>query len=155
VAHSFSNSVSSVCWPAWRPYLPLGTLAGALLYPRANHTIPPLRLTAVLEEVGLAALAPELDDVQDWSQRLSIGEQQRLAFARIFLNEPVLLFLDEATSALDEPSEARLYQMLRSMPARPTIVSVGHRSTLRPFHESILDLGAVVRYAHNGIAHSR
>jgi putative ATP-binding cassette transporter len=62
----------------------------------------------VLEEVGLGALAGELDMIENWAQRLSLGEQQRLAFARILLVEPALLFLDEATSALDEPSEAQL-----------------------------------------------
>jgi vitamin B12/bleomycin/antimicrobial peptide transport system ATP-binding/permease protein len=96
----------------------------------------------VLQEVGLGPLAAELDDVQNWSQRLSLGEQQRLAFARILLIEPVLLFLDEATSALDEVCEARLYGLLRTAPWRPTIVSVGHRSTLRGFHDQVIDVTA-------------
>jgi putative ATP-binding cassette transporter len=126
-----------------RPYLPLGTLASALRYPRSEKnafSIP--KLAAVLEEVGLRSLAAELDDVQNWSQRLSLGEQQRLAFARILLLKPSLLFLDEATSALDEEAEARLYGLLRAAPWRPTIVSVGHRSTLRGFHYQILDVAA-------------
>jgi vitamin B12/bleomycin/antimicrobial peptide transport system ATP-binding/permease protein len=124
-----------------RPYLPLGTLASTLRYPRSEKNAFPLaRLAAVLEEVGLGWLAAELDDVQNWSQRLSLGEQQRLAFARILLLKPALLFLDEATSALDEKSEASLYGMLRAATWRPTIVSVGHRSTLRSFHDQILDV---------------
>ena len=126
-----------------RPYLPLGTLASALRYPGTEKgAYSSQRLEAVLEEVGLGALAAELDDVQNWSQRLSLGEQQRLAFARILLIKPALLFLDEATSALDEVCEARLYGLLRSAPWRPTIVSVGHRSTLRGFHDQILDIAA-------------
>jgi putative ATP-binding cassette transporter len=126
-----------------RPYLPLGTLAGALLYPRGDKChLPTTRLAAVLEEVGLGTLTDELDVVENWSQRLSLGEQQRLAFARIFLTKPALLFLDEATSALDEPSEARLYGLLRAASWKPTIVSVGHRSTLHNFHDEILDLTA-------------
>jgi putative ATP-binding cassette transporter len=126
-----------------RPYLPLGTLAHALRYPCGQkNTLPILRLAAVLEEVGLGALAAELDEVQNWSQRLSLGEQQRLAFARILLLKPALLFLDEATSALDEASEGLLYGLLRAAPWRPTIVSVGHRSTLRNLHDQILDLTA-------------
>jgi vitamin B12/bleomycin/antimicrobial peptide transport system ATP-binding/permease protein len=126
-----------------RPYLPLGTLASALRYPGIEKgAFSSQRLEAVLEEVGLGALAPELDDVQNWSQRLSLGEQQRLAFARILLLKPVMLFLDEATSALDELCEARLYGLLRTAPWRPTIVSVGHRSTLRSFHDQILDITA-------------
>ena len=126
-----------------RPYLPLGTLANALRYPRGEKNAFPLsRLAAVLEEAGLGWLAAELDDVQNWSQRLSLGEQQRLAFVRILLLKPALLFLDEATSALDEDSEARLYGLVRAAPWRPTIVSVGHRSTLRNFHDQILDVAA-------------
>jgi putative ATP-binding cassette transporter len=126
-----------------RPYLPLGTLASALRYPRSEkNTFPILRLALALEEVGLGALAAELEDVQNWSQRLSLGEQQRLAFARILLLKPALLFLDEATSALDEATEAKLYGLLRAAPWRPTIISVGHRSTLRSFHDQILDIAA-------------
>ena len=126
-----------------RPYLPLGTLASALHYPHSEKTtFSTPRLAALLEEVGLGALTPELEDVQNWSQRLSLGEQQRLAFARILLMKPALLFLDEATSALDEDAEARLYGLLRAAPWRPTIVSVGHRSTLRSFHDQILEVGS-------------
>jgi vitamin B12/bleomycin/antimicrobial peptide transport system ATP-binding/permease protein len=124
-----------------RPYLPLGTLANALRYPGID-AFSIHRLEAALEEVGLGALAAELNEVQNWSQRLSLGEQQRLAFARILLLEPILLFLDEATSALDELCEARLYGLLRTAPWRPTIVSVGHRSTLRDFHDQIMDITA-------------
>ena len=126
-----------------RPYLPLGTLANALRYPGTEKgAFPFARLAAVLEEVGLGSLATELDDVQNWSQRLSLGEQQRLAFARIYLLKPKLLFLDEATSALDEACEAKLYGMLRNAPWEPTIVSVGHRSTLRSFHDQIVEVAA-------------
>ena len=126
-----------------RPYLPLGTLASALCYPHSEKiTFSTPRLAAMLEEVGLGSLAPELDDVQNWSQRLSLGEQQRLAFARILLMKPALLFLDEATSALDEDAEAKLYGLLRTAPWRPTIVSIGHRSTVRGFHDQILDVAA-------------
>src|ERR1700693_2672032 len=126
-----------------RPYLPLGTLAAALLYPGGDHNnSPTARLAAVLTQVGLGPLVNELDVLQDWSHRLSPGEQQRFAFARIFLLEPDLLFLDEATSALDEHSEAQLYSLLRAASWRPTIVSVGHRGTLRGFHDRILEVGA-------------
>jgi len=140
-----------------RPYLPLGTLADTLLYPlgqrsRGNvdsrnekNRLPLAQLTTVLEQVGLRALAGELETMDNWTQRLSLGEQQRLAFARILLSEPSLVFLDEATSALDERSEAQLYTLLRAAPWRPTIVSVGHRRTLRDFHDQILD---IVDFAH-------
>src|SRR6266436_3241614 len=126
-----------------RPYLPLGTLSCALLYPQNyEHRFPMARLTAVLEKVGLGTLAPHLDTVENWSQRLSLGEQQRLAFARIFLAEPTVVFLDEATSALDELSEAQLYGMLRAAPWKPAVVSVGHRRTLHSLHDHILDIVA-------------
>src|ERR1700761_3626865 len=106
-----------------RPYLPLGTLASALRYPGTEKAAySSQRLEAVLEEVGLGALTAELEDAQNWSQRLSLGEQQRLAFARILLMKPALLFLDEATSALDEDAEGKLYGLLRAAPWRPTIV---------------------------------
>jgi putative ATP-binding cassette transporter len=128
-----------------RPYLPLGTLAAALVYPGGDKNIRPrTKLAAVLEQVGLGALVNELDAVQDWSQRLSPGEQQRFAFARIFLTQPGLLFLDEASSALDEDSEAELYGLLRAASWRPTIVSIGHRSTLRRFHDQVLEITAPV-----------
>jgi putative ATP-binding cassette transporter len=84
----------------------------------------------------------ELNVVQNRSQRLSPGEQQRLAFARIFLLKPALLFLDEATSALDESSESQLYCLLRTASWRPTIVSVGRRGTLRNFHDQLLEISA-------------
>jgi vitamin B12/bleomycin/antimicrobial peptide transport system ATP-binding/permease protein len=126
-----------------RPYLPLGTLASVLLYPRGNQCgVSHIRLVAALEKVGLGTLKDQLDTEENWSQRLSLGEQQRLAFARILLVEPAILFLDEATSALDEHSEAKLYSLLCSDLWHPTIVSVGHRSTLRSFHKSIVDIGA-------------
>ena len=83
----------------------------------------------MLEEVGLGWLAAELDEVQNWSQRLSLGEQQRLAFARILLLKPALLFLDEATSALDEASEARLYGLLRDCS-----MAAHHRQRRSPKH---------------------
>lgn len=71
---------------------------------------------------------------------LSPGEQQRVAFVRVFLQQPDLLFLDEATSALDEPTEAALYGQLRRRLPHATIASIAHRSTLRRFHDLHLDI---------------
>jgi vitamin B12/bleomycin/antimicrobial peptide transport system ATP-binding/permease protein len=135
----------SILFVPQRPYLPLGKLPAALLYPSGDlNNISTARLAAVLTQVGLGALVEELDAIHDWSLRLSPGEQQRFAFARIFLMQPTLVFLDEATSALDESSEAHLYGMLRSASWRPTIVSVGHRSTIRRFHDQVVELDAFV-----------
>jgi putative ATP-binding cassette transporter len=128
-----------------RPYLPLGTLTSALLYPQIDgSSVPPERLKRVLKDVGLDGLIGELNTEENWGQRLSLGEQQRLGFARILLAAPTLLFLDEATSGIDEPWEARLYSLLRSGSWRPTVISVGHRSTLLKFHDDVLDLTAFI-----------
>ncbi len=127
-----------------RPYLPLGSLHTALLYPEEDRAVAKERLEEVLREVGLGTFADKLDTVDNWAQRLSLGEQQRLAFARILLTEPATLFLDEATSALDEKAEAALYALLREVPWRPAMVSVGHRSTLRAFHDRVLPLAAAI-----------
>jgi putative ATP-binding cassette transporter len=80
-----------------------------------------------------------LEEEANWAQRLSIGEQQRLAFARVLLARPEIVFLDEATSALDEAAEVSLYRLLREAPWKPTIVSVGHHGTLRRFHDVVVD----------------
>jgi vitamin B12/bleomycin/antimicrobial peptide transport system ATP-binding/permease protein len=123
-----------------RPYLPLGTLADALVYPRSAAEMPRERLVEALRTVGLPQLVDRLDEEGNWAQRLSIGEQQRVAFARVLLARPEIVFLDEATSALDEAAETSLYRLLREAPWRPTIVSVGHHGTLQRFHEAIVNL---------------
>jgi vitamin B12/bleomycin/antimicrobial peptide transport system ATP-binding/permease protein len=123
-----------------RPYLPLGTLAEVLVYPNAAAEFPHAKLTEALRAVGLPQLIDRLDEDGNWAHRLSIGEQQRLAFARILLARPEIVFLDEATSALDEAAEMSLYRLLREAPWHPTIVSVGHHGTLRRFHDTIVDL---------------
>lgn len=130
-----------------RPYLPLGTLKRALIYPRSEEetrSISNERLKEVLSEVGLPELGSKLELTDDWSRILSLGEQQRLAFARVLLSEPTILFLDEATSALDEPREREMYELLRKKFPALTVVSVGHRSTLFEQHdlELALDGGA-------------
>jgi vitamin B12/bleomycin/antimicrobial peptide transport system ATP-binding/permease protein len=124
-----------------RPYLPLGSLAEVIHYPRTLECMESdAVIFDVLNRINLQKLVPDIDVVDDWSKRLSLGEQQRLAFARLLLIKPALVFLDEATSALDEKSEAALYRTLRDAPWRPAIVSVGHRSTLIQLHDRILDL---------------
>ena len=123
-----------------RPYLPLGTLSDALAYPRAAAELPRERLLEALRAVGLPQLGERLDEEGNWAQRLSIGEQQRVAFARVLLARPEIVFLDEATSALDEVAEMSLYRLLREAPWRPTIVSVGHHGTLQRFHDKVVDL---------------
>ena len=127
-----------------RPYLPLGTLAEILVYPHAATDFPRDKLAEALRAVGLPQLVDRLDEDGNWALRLSIGEQQRLAFARVLLARPEIVFLDEATSALDEAAEMSLYRLLREAPWRPTIVSVGHHGTLRRFHDTVVDLAQAV-----------
>lgn len=123
-----------------RPYLPVGTLRGALAYPEALETYDDERLREALEAVGLPALAARLDDSAPWGTVLSGGEQQRLAVARALLVAPDALLLDEATSALDEASEATLYRLLRERLPQTAMLSIGHRSTLVELHERQLFL---------------
>ncbi|MBQ7514764.1 MAG: ABC transporter ATP-binding protein/permease [Schwartzia sp.] len=130
-----------------RPYLPLGTLRRAICYPLADENcLSAEELAAILRRVDLAEFIGRLEDTDDWSRILSLGEQQRIAFARILVTRPDWIFLDEATSALDEPREQRLYELLRQELPDMGIVSVGHRGTLFAQHDSELHLesGAAV-----------
>ena len=124
-----------------KPYLPLGTLRRALIYPEAEKNSPPEdKLKSALQLADLPNLVSKLDDAEDWSRILSVGEQQRLAFARVILSAPNYIFLDEATSALDEPRELEMYQLLKKILPDTTIISVGHRSTLFQVHDIELKL---------------
>jgi putative ATP-binding cassette transporter len=123
-----------------RPYLPIGSLEAAIAYPAAPGTFDADAMREVLHAVGLAALAPRLYEDAHWNRMLSLGEQQRLGLARAILHAPDYLFLDEATASLDEPAEAALYRLLQQRLANSSIVSIGHRSTLRAFHRRHLTL---------------
>jgi vitamin B12/bleomycin/antimicrobial peptide transport system ATP-binding/permease protein len=117
-----------------KPYLPLGSIREVVSYPTPPAGISDAALRDALEAVGLPALTERLDESANWALRLSPGEQQRIAFARALVQKPDWLFLDEATSAVDEEGEERLYTLLRERLPGVTLISVGHRSTLRPFH---------------------
>ena len=123
-----------------RPYLPIGSLREAVAYPSVSTGLPDETLRAVLIDCELAHLADRLDDHEHWAQRLSPGEQQRLAFARALLHKPEWLFLDEATSALDTDTEQHLYQLLRERLPGTTLVSIAHRPTVAAFHTRQLAL---------------
>lgn len=118
-----------------RPYLPIGTLREVVSYPMPADGVDDATLREALEAVGLPELAGRLDDAAHWALQLSPGEQQRIAFARALVQKPDWLFLDEATSALDEATEERLYRLARERLSQTTVFSIGHRATLRPFHE--------------------
>ncbi|RON54638.1 ABC transporter ATP-binding protein/permease [Pseudomonas frederiksbergensis] len=117
-----------------KPYLPIGTLREALSYPQPGDTYAPERYAEVLETCRLPHLVSRLDEANHWQRMLSPGEQQRLAFARALLYAPQWLYMDEATSAMDEEDEASLYQALIDELPGLSIVSVGHRSSLKRFH---------------------
>jgi putative ATP-binding cassette transporter len=124
-----------------RPYMILGTLRDQLLYPNTDVQVEDQRLQQVLEQVNLADLAERFggfEAQQDWADVLSLGEQQRLTFARLLLNQPSYAILDEATSALDTQNEEQLYQQLQA--SAITFLSVGHRSTLANHHQAVLEL---------------
>ncbi len=123
-----------------KPYLPLGTLRGALAYPGPQEAFSPEEIEEVLNAVGLEHLRDGLDETAYWSDRLSVGEQQRLSVARALLQKPDWLFLDEATSALDEQSEAMLYRLMLERLPDAAIVSIAHRSSLVVFHDRFLEL---------------
>ena len=118
-----------------KPYLPLGPLRRVLTYPDRVTQRPDAELLAALEAVGLAALSPDLDVVDNWAQRLSGGEQQRLAFARALLLKPAWLFLDEATASLDPEAEASLYALVKRALPGTTIVSIAHRPDVAALHD--------------------
>lgn len=132
-----------------KPYLPIGTLREALSYPQPGDTYAPERYAQVLETCRLPHLVGRLDEANHWQRMLSPGEQQRLAFARALLYAPQWLYMDEATSAMDEEDEATLYQALIDQIPGLSIVSVGHRSSLKRFHPRHvrIDSGRLVEQA--------
>ena len=124
-----------------KPYMLLGSLREQLCYPLQPDRFSDEQLRHVLEQVRLPELVgryPDLDIIQDWPRLLSLGEQQRLAFARLLLNSPSFVVLDEATSALDVATERHLYALLAER--EMAFVSVGHRPTLTAFHDTVLEL---------------
>jgi putative ATP-binding cassette transporter len=124
-----------------KPYMLLGSLREQLCYPQNPDRFSDEQLRHVLEQVRLPELVkryPDLEIKQDWPRLLSLGEQQRLAFARLLLTAPCFVVLDEATSALDVTTETHLYSLLRER--EMAFVSVGHRPTLTAFHETVLEL---------------
>jgi putative ATP-binding cassette transporter len=124
-----------------QPYMVLGSLRSQLTYPDGQDEVPDQDLLRLLERVNLGDVAARfggLDVELDWAKVLSVGEQQRLAFARVLLAEPRYAMLDEATSALDVANEEALYRQLAESSITP--VSVSHRPALLKYHRQVLEL---------------
>jgi len=144
----------TVSWPVGRvlfvpqrSYLPEGSLRACIAYPGVAASIDTPAARATLLEVGLGALSAELDSERDWSRVLSPGEQQRLAFARVLLQRPAVVFLDETSAALDLDAEAMMYDLLDERLADCIVVSVGHRASLLRWHPLQLDWDAPAEWA--------
>ncbi|MCF2148704.1 ATP-binding cassette domain-containing protein [Desmonostoc muscorum LEGE 12446] len=124
-----------------RPYIILGTLRQQLLYPKTNRQMTDAELQTVLQQVNLENLLSRVEGFDTeipWENILSLGEQQRLAFARLLVTHPRFTILDEATSALDLKNEGSLYQQLQE--TKTTFISVGHRESLFDYHQWVLEL---------------
>jgi putative ATP-binding cassette transporter len=133
--------LSDIFFLPQRPYMLLGTLRDQLLYPKPQRDMPEADLRHILKEVNLEDLPERVggfDMVLDWADVLSLGEQQRLAFARLLVNRPKFAVLDEATSALDAANEANLYGRLKDRGIH--FISVGHRASILDYHNYVLDL---------------
>ncbi|MFG1934793.1 ABC transporter ATP-binding protein/permease [Mycobacterium sp. NPDC048908] len=122
------------------PYIPLGDLRTVVSYPLESGAVADREIQQALVKVALANLAIRLTEVRDWAKVLSVGEQQRIAFARLLLAKPKAVFLDESTSAMDEGLELMLYDLVRTEFPDAILVSVSHRSTVAPFHGRHLEL---------------
>jgi len=125
-----------------RPYMVEGSLRDQLLYPYPDRGATDEEIHAIVDAVNLSDVFERVDNdlarVVDWGNVLSLGEQQRVGFARLFLRKPKFAFLDEATSALDEDNQQTLYQSIRN--SEIGFISVGHRETLIQYHDRLLKL---------------
>ena len=122
------------------PYIPLGDLRAVVSYPHEEGVVDDREIQRALVKVALSHLAIRLNDVKDWAKVLSVGEQQRIAFARVLLAKPRAVFLDESTSAMDEGLELMLYELIHTECPDAILVSVSHRSTVEQFHGRHLEL---------------
>ncbi|KVM61495.1 ABC transporter [Burkholderia gladioli] len=136
---AITRAVEGAVFVPQRSYIPAGTLKAAIAYPHDESMYTDSRCEEVLHACGLGVHAASMLDADRWSDRLSGGEQQRVAFARVLLACPSTIFLDECTSALDPESERNLYQLLIDRLPHATVVSVAHRKELLAFHQKTID----------------
>lgn len=132
---------SEILFLPQRPYMRQGSLRSQLLYPQQERVVADDELLHLLASVNLPDTAANfggLDAELDWSKVLSVGEQQRVALARVLLQAPRYAILDEATSALDIANELKLYQLLAA--TGTTMISVGHRPSILQYHPRVLEI---------------
>jgi putative ATP-binding cassette transporter len=123
-----------------RPYLPLGSLRAAVVYPAGATRFPDEAIAAAMARCGLEHLVGRLDEEDRWDRILSLGEQQRLAFARLLLHKPRWVFMDEATAALDEANQDAMMRLFQDELAGSSLISIGHRPGLDVYHDRTLSL---------------
>jgi putative ATP-binding cassette transporter len=143
-----------------RPYMPLGSLRQAVTYPANVREFTDEQIKGALARVGLPEFVNRLDDDDRWDRLMSLGQQQRLAFARVLLQKPLWVFLDEATAALDEENQLRVMSIFDDELAETAVVSIGHRPGLEAFHKRKLQLvggpaGARLRRTAEPPSHTR
>ena len=124
-----------------KPYIPLGTLEAALCYPKTDcPEISASIMEEALARVNLQDFIPNLKETRRWDKTMSLGQQQRLAFARLLVHKPTCVFLDEATSALDDANQAHVMGIFKDELKKCTVISVGHRAGLGEFHSRRLKM---------------
>lgn len=134
------DGINETMFLSQMPYVPLGDLRAVVSYPKGPDVLSDAELRAALDKVSLPQCARRLAEVADWAKVLSPGEQQRIAFARVLLTKPKVVFFDEATSALDEGLEYSMYDLVRRGLPETILISVTHRSTVGQHHEQHLRL---------------
>jgi putative ATP-binding cassette transporter len=133
-----------------RNYVPIGSLKAGLCYPSRPELFDDELCAVVLTQCELPGYVHMLYQEDRWGHRLSPGEQQRLAIARILLQAPHFALLDESTNAIDTQTERNLYQLLIARLPHTALVSISHHNTLTDFHDHALDIdiGGKVRISH-------
>ncbi|AEA62723.1 ABC transporter ATP-binding protein/permease [Burkholderia gladioli] len=147
---AITRCAESAMFVPQRSYLPAGTLKAVIAYPGEASAYTDSECADVLRACGLGAYVESMLDADRWSDRLSGGEQQRVAFARVLLARPSTIFLDECTSALDPHSERHLYQLLIDRLPQATVLSVAHRNELLVFHQQVIDFSPELPSAEPG-----
>jgi putative ATP-binding cassette transporter len=123
-----------------RPYLPLGTLRNAVTYPSTPEEVSDEDIRRALKRCDLGQFLDKLDTVERWDKELSLGEQERLAFARLLIHRPRWIFLDEATAALDGGSQRHIMSLFDDELKDSTVLSIGHRPDLAEYHTRTIQL---------------